>query len=120
MPAGSGVGVSGVGAVGLVLARVGAASSLVLLEREALLVELAEKNLAAAGARGEVVRFDVARDRLPASLRDRAELVVCNPPYFAEGSVRKQKHPLTEAARTGELLPFVGTAARANMSSVSS
>ena len=102
---------SGVGAVGLVLARVGAASSLVLLEREALLVELAEKNLAAAGARGEVVRFDVARDRLPASLRDRAELVVCNPPYFAEGSVRKQKHPLTEAARTGELLPFVGTAA---------
>lgn len=104
---------AGVGAVGLALERVGAATSIALLEREPFLVELAEKNLAGARARGEVLRFDVARERLPASLRERAELVVCNPPFFPEGSVRKQKHPLTEGARTGELIPFVGTAARA-------
>ena len=104
---------AGVGAVGLVLARVGIASSVVLLEREAFLVELAQKNLATAGARGEAVQLDIGRDRLPAELRERADLVVCNPPYFPEGSVRKQKHPLTEAARTGELWPFVGAAARA-------
>jgi tRNA1(Val) A37 N6-methylase TrmN6 len=104
---------AGVGAVGLVLARVGAASSVVLLEREAFLVELAQKNLALAEARGGAQRFDVARERLPASLRERADLVVCNPPFFPEGSARKQKHPLTLAARMGELLPFVGTAARA-------
>jgi tRNA1(Val) A37 N6-methylase TrmN6 len=104
---------AGVGAVGLALGHVGAASSVVLLERVELLVELARKNLAASRTRGEVERFDVARDRLPVSLRERADLVVCNPPFFPEGSVRRQKHPLTEKARTGELSPFVGAAARA-------
>lgn len=104
---------AGVGAVGIVLEHVGRASSVLLLEREALLVELARKNLASARARGEVERFDVTCDRLPASVRERADLVVCNPPFFPEGSVRRQKHPLTEKARTGELEPFVSAAARA-------
>jgi tRNA1Val (adenine37-N6)-methyltransferase len=40
-------------------------------------------------------------------------LVVCNPPYFADGASRHQKHPLTRAARTGELGPFVDAAAQA-------
>ncbi len=104
---------SGVGSVGLALEHVGAAASVVLLEREAFLVELARKNLAMARAQGEALELDVTSDRLPASLRERADLVVCNPPFFPEGSVRKQKHPLTLAARTGELLPFVAAAARA-------
>jgi tRNA1(Val) A37 N6-methylase TrmN6 len=103
---------AGVGAVGLALHQVGAAASLALLERETALVELARENLERAGAAGTAQRFDVARDRPPPSLRERADLVVCNPPYFSEGSSRRQKHPLTEKARTGELQPFVDLAAR--------
>ena len=104
---------AGVGAVGLVLYRVGAASSIHLVEREETLSELARENLARSGARGEAHRLDLARDRLPALLRERADLVVCNPPYFSDGSVRAQKHPLTKKARTGSLGPFVEAAARA-------
>lgn len=104
---------SGVGAIGLVLYAVGGASFVALVEREAALVELARENLVRAGARGEAYRLDVASDRLPPALRQRADLVVCNPPYFARGASRHQKHPLTRAARTGELAPFVDAAARA-------
>jgi tRNA1Val (adenine37-N6)-methyltransferase len=104
---------AGVGAVGLVLHRVGAASSVHLVEREETLSALARENLARSGARGEAHQLDLARDRLPVALRERADLVVCNPPYFSEGSVRAQKHPLTEKARTGALAPFVEAAARA-------
>ncbi|HEX6272684.1 MAG TPA: methyltransferase [Polyangiaceae bacterium] len=104
---------AGVGAVGLALHHVGGAVRLALVEKDAALVELAEKNLERAGAPGEVLRLDVTRDRLPRSLEQRAELVVCNPPYFAEGAGRRQKHPLTRASRTGALEPFVVAAARA-------
>ena len=104
---------SGVGAIGLVLHAVGGASFVALVEREEVLVELARQNLRRAGARGEVYRLDLASDRLPPALRQRADLVVCNPPYFARGASRHQKHPLTRAARTGELAPFVDAAARA-------
>jgi tRNA1Val (adenine37-N6)-methyltransferase len=104
---------AGVGAVGLALHHVGAARSVVLVEREPTLVELARENLARSGAPGDAHRMDVTRDRLPPSLRQRVDLVVCNPPFFPEGSSRRQKHPLTEAARTGALAPFVMTAARA-------
>jgi tRNA1Val (adenine37-N6)-methyltransferase len=104
---------AGVGAVGLVLHHVGAAASVALVEREKALVELARANLEHAGAPGAVYELDVARERLPPALRDRADLVVCNPPYFPEGSARRQKHPLTAKARTGALEPFVAAAARA-------
>jgi tRNA1(Val) A37 N6-methylase TrmN6 len=104
---------SGVGAIGLVLHAVGRASVLALVERELALVELARDNLEFAGARGEVHRLDLASERLPLGLRQRADLVVCNPPYFAGTASRKQKHPLIRAARTGEVEPFVDTAARA-------
>ena len=104
---------SGVGAIGLVLHAVGQASVLALVEREQALVELARDNLELAGARGEVYGLDLARERLPPALRQRADLIVCNPPYFASTASRNQKHPLTRAARTGELGPFVDAAARA-------
>lgn len=104
---------SGVGAIGLALHAVGGASFVALVEREEALVELARENLARAAARGEAYRLDLSSDRLPPALRQRADLVVCNPPYFAGGASRHQKHPLTRTARTGELGPFVDAAARA-------
>jgi tRNA1(Val) A37 N6-methylase TrmN6 len=104
---------AGVGTVGLALHHAGGAARLALVEREAALVELARKNLARAGATGDVHHLDVTSDRLPRSLEQRADLVVCNPPYFVAGAVRNQKHPLTRASRTGALEPFVTAAARA-------
>jgi tRNA1(Val) A37 N6-methylase TrmN6 len=104
---------AGVGAVGLALHFAGAVERLALVEREPELVELARENLARAGAPGDVHRIDVLCERLPRALEQRADLVVCNPPYFADGAVRRQKHPLTRNARTGPLEPFVHTAARA-------
>jgi tRNA1Val (adenine37-N6)-methyltransferase len=104
---------AGVGAVGLVLHRVGAATSLALVEREPTLVELATENLALSGAPGHAVRLDVTHERLPTVLRERVDLVVCNPPFFPEGSSRRQKHPLARAARTGALAPFLAMAQRA-------
>jgi tRNA1Val (adenine37-N6)-methyltransferase len=104
---------AGVGSVGLVLHSVGAALRLTLVEREADLVELARENLERAKAPGEVVRLDLGTDRLPVSLRERADLVVSNPPFFTDGSARRQKHPQTARARLGSLEPFVVAAARA-------
>ena len=104
---------AGVGGVGLALHRVGAAERIALVEREGALVELARENLARAGVPGEVFRLDLAREGLPPELFERAELVVCNPPYFPDGAARRQKHPLTRASRTGKLEPFVAAAARA-------
>jgi tRNA1(Val) A37 N6-methylase TrmN6 len=104
---------SGVGAIGLVLHAVGGASYVALIERDAALAELARENLVRAGVRGQAYRLDVASGLLPPELRQRADLVVCNPPYFAGTASRSQKHPLTRAARTGELGPFVDAAARA-------
>jgi tRNA1Val (adenine37-N6)-methyltransferase len=104
---------AGVGSIGLVLHAVGAAHRLILVEREADLVDFARDNLERAKARGEVVRIDLGLERLPATLRERADLVVSNPPFFTEGSARRQKHPQTARARTGSLEPFVLAAARA-------
>jgi tRNA1Val (adenine37-N6)-methyltransferase len=104
---------SGVGAVGLSLLHVGAAKSVAFVEREPALIELLRRNLESLGARGDAYELDLSRAKLPAALRDAADLVVCNPPYFPEGSGRHQRHPLTLRARSGELAPFVGAAARA-------
>ena len=102
---------SGVGAVGLALLHVGAARNVALVEREPELVELARRNLEPFAATGNVHSLDLVREKLPTALRDAAELVVCNPPFFPEGSVRRQRHPLKERARSGEVAPFVEAAA---------
>lgn len=105
---------AGVGALGLVLAAVGAARSLALVEADAELVALARENLLRAGARGTVHACELARQRLPAELLQRADLVVCNPPFFpaARGTPAREA---ARRARSGELEPFV-RAARALLS----
>jgi tRNA1Val (adenine37-N6)-methyltransferase len=103
---------AGIGSVGLTLHHVGAVERLVLIEREPMLVELARRNLALAGATGDVFELDIARGALPPAVAHCADLVICNPPFFDEGAGRGQKHPLTRTARTGELEPFVAAAAR--------
>jgi tRNA1Val (adenine37-N6)-methyltransferase len=99
---------AGVGAVGLALLRLGAASRVVLVEIDEQPAAMARRNLDANGwtDRGEVVRGDV-RD-VARSRRGEAALVVCNPPYVSPGRGRV---PAAEAlARCGELATFVGAA----------
>lgn len=104
---------AGVGSVALALHSTGCARELALVEREAALVELAARNLEAAGAAGATYVADLAAGGLPRALVQRAELVVSNPPFFEPGRGRAQAHPRTRAARSGELEPFVRAAARA-------
>ena len=104
---------SGVGSVALALHAAGMTRELALVEREAMLVELARKNLESASATGAIHLADLATDGLPRALLQCADLVVSNPPFFEPGRGRAQKDPRTRAARSGELEPFVRAAARA-------
>lgn len=104
---------AGVGVVGLVLYHLGAARRLVLVEREPELARLAEENLRAAGAPGEVIVRDLELG-LPRELVHAADLVVMNPPFFS--AERHQPHdPGRRVARHGALAPFLN-AARAALS----
>jgi len=100
---------AGVGALGLVLAAVGSARSVALVEAEPELVALARENLARASGRGAVHACDLARQRLPHELLQRADLVVCNPPFFpsARGTQARES---ARRARSGELEPFIRAA----------
>ena len=104
---------SGVGTIGLVLGRAGAARRLALVEREPELVALARENLEALGMPGSVYTADLGKQGLPRALVQRAELVVANPPFFAAGTGRPRKDERQRRARTGELEPFVRASARA-------
>jgi tRNA1Val (adenine37-N6)-methyltransferase len=104
---------AGVGSIALALHVTHYARELALIEREAALLEIATRNLEAAGADGTAHRADLATDGLPRALVQRADLVVSNPPFFEPGAGRAQVHPRTYAARSGELEPFVKAAARA-------
>ncbi len=103
---------AGVGAVTLALLFADAVDRALLVELDPRAAELARKNLADNGwaAKGEVLCADVAR-----AVHDhggRAQLVVCNPPYFAPGRGRLAAEPTRARARSGELRAFA-TAARA-------
>ncbi len=102
---------AGVGALGLVALRTGAVQSVVFIEREAELVRLARENLATNGLSGSVIERDLERQGLPPGLAQRADLVLCNPPFFPPASgTPSQRAPV---ARGGELLPFLRAAERA-------
>jgi tRNA1Val (adenine37-N6)-methyltransferase len=101
---------AGVGAVGLSLGFSGSAKRVVLLEREPELVVLARENLASNGLVGDAEVSDLERSGLPRELRQRADLVVCNPPFFPPRSGTPSTRART--ARSGALEPFV-LAARA-------
>jgi tRNA1Val (adenine37-N6)-methyltransferase len=99
--------------VSLLLQHHGSAQSLVLVERERSLAELARQNLERAGADAQVLTRDLALEGLPPELTGSIDLVVSNPPYFVEGQHRGAKNAAQRRARLGGLEPFVDGAARA-------
>jgi tRNA1Val (adenine37-N6)-methyltransferase len=103
---------AGVGAVTLALFHARAVDRALLVEIEPRAAELARKNLADNGwaDKGEVLCADVARAAYDHG--GHAQLVVCNPPYFAPGRGRPAAEPSRARARSGELRAFA-TAARA-------
>lgn len=102
---------AGVGAVGLTLLHLAAATRVTMVERDAKLARLAEQNAEdnGWGDRIEVVAADVkhAGRVLAAS----ADLVVCNPPYVTPGRGRVPAAGIRDA-KYGELDGFVDAARR--------
>lgn len=103
---------AGTGAVGLALHHVGAARSVVLVEREPDLAVVCAKNLDRTGTPGSVERVDLDGGPLPRSLAQRSDLVVTNPPFFPTGRGRPRADPKSRRARSGALEPFVRAASR--------
>jgi tRNA1Val (adenine37-N6)-methyltransferase len=103
---------AGVGAVALGLHHLKAASRFVLVEREKTLLVLAAQNAREAGMNAELVCCDLARG-LPLELRQRADLVVSNPPFFAPETGRQGPEVAKMRARFGDLNPFLDAAAAA-------
>lgn len=104
---------AGVGAIGLALAWTRSAKRVVLVEREDALVALARENLARSAALGDAVSRDLESDGLPRELAQKADLVVCNPPFFPAHAGTPSKR--SRSSRHGALEPFV-LAARAALS----
>jgi len=109
---------AGVGTVALALDHLGGARSLLLIERQAHLVELARANIARNGlaSRARVEHLDLAEGldpALPHAIRS-ADLVVANPPFVTLARARTSTPQGSRwEARHGELGPFVRAAADA-------
>ena len=109
---------AGVGTVALALDHLGGARSLLLIERQPHLVELACANVARNGlaSRARVEQLDLAEGldaKLPDVVRS-ADLVVANPPYV---TLARDRAGIPQGsrweARHGELSPFLRAAADA-------
>jgi tRNA1Val (adenine37-N6)-methyltransferase len=103
---------AGVGTVALALHHLGRARRVELVELDPDIAAIAGRNLALAGAPGDVHAHDVANG-LPRALRQRADLVVSNPPFFDPAAHRPASDPRAQRARSGALEPFVSAAAQA-------
>lgn len=109
---------AGVGTVALALDHLGGARSLVLIERQPNLVELARANVTRNGlvGRARVEHLDLAEGietKLPDVVRA-ADLVVANPPYVTLARARTCIPQCSRwEARHGELSPFLRAAADA-------
>jgi tRNA1Val (adenine37-N6)-methyltransferase len=103
---------AGVGTVALALHHLGRARRVELVELDSEVVAIAGRNLVLSGATGEVHAHDVALG-LPRALRQRADLVVSNPPFFDPASHRPASEPRKQQARAGTLEPFLRAAAQA-------
>jgi tRNA1Val (adenine37-N6)-methyltransferase len=101
---------AGVGALGLLAMARGIAKRALLVEADERLAELARYNLQQSGLAGEVKQLDLTTQKLHET---GAALVLCNPPYYPARSHRPAQSPARAAARSGELLPFLKTAAGA-------
>ncbi len=99
---------AGSGAVGLVVAALGGATELVLVEKESAACRFAARNLEANAVRGRVVHASV--EALPSEHGGKADLVVCNPPFFLPGRGQPAL-PARRDARAGEVRAFLTCAA---------
>src|SRR5450432_2393931 len=103
---------AGVGAVALGLHHLGVAEQFALIERERTLLTLARENASLAEMSARLCCHDLV-DGLPEELRQRADLVVANPPFFAPESGRRGPELAKTRARFGQLGPFLDAAAAA-------
>jgi len=103
---------AGVGSVALGLHHLGAAARFALVEREASLLGLADENARHAGMPSESFARDLS-EGLPDALRQAADLVVSNPPFFDPDHSRPSSHPAKVQARFGDLDPFITAAGAA-------
>jgi len=97
---------SGVGAVGLTLLHLAAATRVTLVELDETLARLANENLEVNGwaEQGHVVHADVTA--AARELRAEADLVVCNPPYVPPGRGRVPAERV-RSAKYGDVDTFV-------------
>ncbi len=103
---------AGVGGVALGLHYLKAASRIALVERESALLTLAAENARRAELDAEFCCCDLSGG-LPQELRQRADLVVANPPFFAPKTGRQSGEAQKMRARFGELSPFLDAASAA-------
>ncbi len=103
---------AGVGSVALGLHHLGAAARFALVEREAPLLALANEIARAGNLVSSGFCHDLALG-LPEQLRQAADLVVSNPPFFDPGQARTGPHAEKTRARFGDLPPFISAAGAA-------
>jgi tRNA1(Val) A37 N6-methylase TrmN6 len=103
---------AGVGSVALGLHHLDAAARFALVERDEALLTLAGENADRAAMNAQLWCVDVSRG-LPDELRQAADLVVSNPPFFDPASARRSLEPSKSSARFGDLSPFLEAAAAA-------
>jgi tRNA1Val (adenine37-N6)-methyltransferase len=103
---------AGVGSVALGLHHLAAAAHFELVEREATLLELAAENALGAKMSHRTWCCELGGG-LPDALRQTADLVVSNPPFFTAATSRPGPQSDKTRARFGELEPFLKAAAAA-------
>ncbi|WP_131115842.1 tRNA1(Val) (adenine(37)-N6)-methyltransferase [Lichenihabitans psoromatis] len=91
---------SGVGTVGLLVALRQPDTTGLLLERGPVVADLARRNVALndMGDRLRVLEADLFDGATRGTLRDKADLVITNPPFFLAGRSRVSPHPGKAAA----------------------
>ncbi|HEX7668925.1 MAG TPA: methyltransferase [Polyangiaceae bacterium] len=100
---------AGAGAVTLAYAQWATFRTCTLVEQEPELGALAIRNLHEASLPGAALALDVTGE-LPSALRGVADVVVSNPPFFANGT-RDPDNGLRTRARSGPIEPFLRAAA---------
>jgi tRNA1(Val) A37 N6-methylase TrmN6 len=101
---------AGVGALSLAYGHLGRGKRYDLVEREPALAALATRNLAEAGAEGAAHVADLAAAGLPRLLKGTADVVLCNPPFFAEDRRSSATDSLRRGSRAGRVEPFLRAA----------